>query len=57
MILSFSEWCYENNIEEKYKQFHDEYGDAACSLNEYKERHYNEYLKQFNNKSEWKKPL
>ncbi len=48
--LSFSEWCYKNNIEEKYKQFHDEYGDAACSLNEYKERHYNEYLNQFNNK-------
>ena len=46
--LSFEEWCYDSDIEEKYQQFHDEYGDAACLLSEYKEYHYNEYLEQFN---------
>lgn len=42
--LSFDEWCYESRIEERYRMFHDEYGDAACSLSEYKDMHYREYL-------------
>jgi hypothetical protein len=47
--LSFYDWCYDNDIEEKYQMFHDEYGDAACSMTEYKERHYEEYLENFKN--------
>ena len=42
--LSFYEWCEESNIEQKYQQFHDEYGDSAGFLSDYKEVHYNEYL-------------
>ena len=42
--LDFSDWVDKYNIEEKYQIFHDEYGDAACLLDEYKERHYQEYL-------------
>ena len=45
--LPFDEWCYDSNIEEKYRRFHDEYGDAAALLSEYKEYHYNEYLEEF----------
>jgi len=33
--LSFSEWCYEVDIETQYQQFYDEYGDAACLLCEF----------------------
>lgn len=46
-LLPFSEWCFETDIEEKYAQFYDEYGDLACSLSEYKERHYQEYVENF----------
>lgn len=42
--LDFSDWVDKYNIEEKYQIFHDEYGDAACLLSEYKERRYREYL-------------
>ena len=45
--LSFSEWCYETDIEAKYEAFHDEYGDLAASLPEYKECHYQEYIEGF----------
>lgn len=44
--LSFSEWCYETDIEDRYRQFHDEYGDSACSLSEYKDWMYKEYLEK-----------
>jgi hypothetical protein len=49
--LDFETWVYESNIEEKYQIFHDEYGDAACLLVEYKERHYQEYLQSLNNEA------
>lgn len=45
--LSFSEWCNEVEIEAQYQRFHDEYGDAACLLSQYKEFHYQEYLESF----------
>ena len=45
--LSFEEWCDTTDIESKYQSFHDEYGDAACLLSEYKQLHYNEYLETF----------
>lgn len=45
--LSFSQWCYEVDIEAQYQRFYDEYGYSACSLTEYKERHYEEYLQNF----------
>ncbi len=44
-LLSFEDWCSEEGMEEKYEQFYDEYGDASCSLSEYKERHYQEYAR------------
>jgi hypothetical protein len=46
-LLSFEDWCGQEDIEEKYERFHDEYGDLACSLWEYKERHYQEYVEKF----------
>jgi hypothetical protein len=46
-LLSFEDWCSEEDIEEKYERFYDEYGDSACSLWEYKERHYQEYVENF----------
>lgn len=45
--LSFDQWCWEVDIESKYEAFHDEYGDAACLLSEYKEKHYQDYLNNF----------
>jgi hypothetical protein len=44
--LSFTAWCYETDIEGKYKNFHDEYGDAAALLSDYKEYHYQNYLER-----------
>jgi len=52
--LSFEAWCVDTDIEEKYQLFHDEYGDAACLLSEYKQKHYQEYLFNFkNNNKKW----
>ena len=45
--LTFSEWCSESDVEEKYQTFHDEYGDAAPLLSEYKQYHYEVYLADF----------
>lgn len=45
--LSFDQWCWEVDIESKYEAFRNEYGDAACLLSEYKERHYQDYLNNF----------
>jgi hypothetical protein len=45
--LSFEQWCYDVDIESKYESFHDEYGDVACLLSEYKEKHYEVYLQGF----------
>jgi len=45
--LPFEEWCCDTDIEGKYQRFHDEYGDAACLLSEYKRHHYEEYLAGF----------
>lgn len=45
--LSFDAWCHEYRIEEKYEMFHDEYGDSAAFLSDYKEFHYEEYLEDF----------
>lgn len=45
--LSFDEWRCEKRIEDKYQSFHDEYGDLAGPLWQYKEIHYQEYLKDF----------
>ena len=45
--LTFSEWCSESDVEEKYQTFHDEYGDAAPLLSDYKQYHYEEYLAVF----------
>jgi len=47
ILLSFEDWCREEDIEEKYEQFSDGYGDASYSLSEYKERHYQEYVENF----------
>jgi hypothetical protein len=45
--LSFQQWCYEVDIESQYEAFHDEYGDAAGLLSQYKEYHYEVYLQSF----------
>jgi hypothetical protein len=45
--LTFEEWCSDTDIEAKYEAFHDEYGDAAAPLWEYKQVHYEEYLADF----------
>jgi hypothetical protein len=45
--MDFETWVYKSNIEEKYQNFHDEYGDAAGLLSDYKEIHYQEYLEEF----------
>jgi len=45
--MDFETWVYESNIEEKYQNFHDEYGDTACLLSDYKKIHYQEYLEEF----------
>ncbi len=45
--MTFEEWCYETDIESKYQALHDEYGDAACLLSEYKDYHYQEYVLTF----------
>lgn len=45
--LTFFEWCSESDVEEKYQTFHDEYGDAAALLSDYKQYHYEEYLADF----------
>jgi hypothetical protein len=45
--MGFETWVYESNIEEKYKTFRAEYGDAAGLLSDYKEVHYQEYLEEF----------
>lgn len=45
--LSFSQWCHEVDIESKYEDFRNEYGDLACLLSDYKERHYEDYLENF----------
>lgn len=44
--LSFNEWCHDVNIERQYQHFHDEYGDLAGLLSDYKEVHYAEYLEE-----------
>jgi hypothetical protein len=44
--LTFSQWKYESDIESKYNNFHDEYGDAAALLSQYTEYHYAEYLER-----------
>jgi len=44
--LTFDQWRYESDIESKYNSFHDEYGDLAGLLSDYKEYHYNEYLER-----------
>lgn len=45
--LSFEQWCEDVRIEEHYRAFHDEYGDAAGLLYDYKQVHYKEYLDEF----------
>lgn len=45
--LSFEQWCSDVDIESQYEAFHDEYGDAAALLCEYKQYHYEEYLESF----------
>ena len=45
--LSFNQWCEQSNVEDKYNNFHDEYGDAACLLSDYKQYHYDQYLSNF----------
>ena len=45
--LSFTAWCYEYDIEAQWQKLHDELGDLACLLSQYKEYHYNEYLANF----------
>lgn len=45
--LTFSEWCYESDVENHYERFHGEYGDLAGLLSDYKQYHYNEYLERF----------
>jgi hypothetical protein len=45
--LTFNEWCSEADIEREYERFHDEYGDAAALLSDYKEYHYQAYLERF----------
>ena len=45
--LSFEQWCSDVDIESQYEAFHDEYGDAAALLCEYKQYHYEEYLQSF----------
>ena len=46
-MMTFDEWCYESNIETKWQTLHDEYGDAAPLLSEFKEYHYREYVLTF----------
>jgi len=46
-MMTFDEWCCESDIEDRWQAFHDEYGDAACLLSEYKEYHYQEYVREF----------
>ena len=36
-----------SDVEEKYQTFHDEYGDAAALLSDYKQYHYEEYRADF----------
>jgi hypothetical protein len=48
--LSFEQWCSDVDIESQYEAFHDEYGDAAALLCEYKQYHYEEYLESFESK-------
>ena len=48
--LSFEQWCYDVDIESQYKAFHDEYGDLAALLSDYKQHHYEEYLENFESK-------
>lgn len=50
-MLTFEEWCEFTDIDSKYQAFHDEYGDAACLLSDYKEFHYGEYVLTFSNKT------
>ena len=46
-VKSFEQWCSDVDIESRYEAFHDEYGDAAALLCEYKQYHYEEYLESF----------
>lgn len=49
--LTFTEWCDQADVETHYNAFHDEYGDSACFLSDYKEYHYNAYLDRHNRES------
>jgi len=42
-----SQLSMNSDVEEKYQTFHDEYGDAAPLLSDYKQYHYEEYLADF----------
>ncbi len=46
-MMSFEEWCYRTDIESQWQAFHDEYGDSACLLSDYKEYHYQQYVLTF----------
>lgn len=45
--MSFSEWCYESNIEREYELLHDEYGDMMPLLSDFKEARYQEYVEGY----------
>ena len=45
--LSFESWCYDVDIEGQYKELRGEYGDLAGFLSDYKQYHYDDYLKNF----------
>jgi len=42
-----SQLSMNSDVEEKYQTFHDEYGDAAALLSDYKQYHYEEYRADF----------
>lgn len=49
-MMNFDEWCYETQIEDRWKTLKDEYGDAVPLLSEYKEQEYREYVLTFGEK-------
>jgi hypothetical protein len=49
--LSFSEWCYEAQIEAEHEKLNYELGDGACLLSDYKTIMYALYVKEFNKNS------
>lgn len=45
--LTFEEWKEFSNVESRYEQHHDEYGDSCPFYSQYAEYHYNEYLERW----------